>query len=75
MKRCPECGSGAERTNIGEEVFADIMGFGAGLVGSVFGPAAARNAQKQVTENICEYKRYKCTNPKCNHEWSEKNYA
>ena len=26
MKRCPKCGSGAESTNKGERVFADVVG-------------------------------------------------
>lgn len=69
MKRCPKCGSGAESTNKGERVFADVVGILCGIPASIFIPAGA--AAKKVSENICKYKNYKCTNPQCQHEWSE----
>ena len=73
MKRCPKCGSGAERKNLAGGIAADVVGFGAGVIGSLFGgPAGGRIVQKNVSGSLCEYAEYQCTNPRCNHKWKEK---
>ena len=71
MKKCPKCGSGAQRTNLSNEIFANIIGFGAGVLATPFGPSFGPAAYSSVKKNICDCKRFKCTNPKCNHEWYE----
>ncbi|MBQ3843601.1 MAG: hypothetical protein II817_01310 [Bacteroidales bacterium] len=74
MKRCPKCGSGAEFTNRGESIFADIISFGAGVLGhAIGGPVGGVGFERNTREFLCEYKEYKCTNPKCKYEWIEKN--
>lgn len=73
MKRCPQCGSGAERKNLAAGIAADIAGFGAGIFGTLFGgPAGGRITQRTVSKELCENAEYQCTNPKCGYFWTEK---
>lgn len=71
MKKCPKCGSGAQRTNLGEEIFANVIGFGAGVLAAPFGTHLGAAAYNSVRKNFFTSKHFKCTNPKCNHEWAE----
>lgn len=77
MKRCPECGSGAELIN-GVEYYASqtgaiAVGLGAGLLASVFSPNHGGHVANEVRKNLTDntHKKYRCTNPKCKHEWAE----
>lgn len=72
MKRCPKCNCGAEFTNRGENIFADVVGFGAGLIGHIIGGAPGGVAfERNAHDAICEHKSYKCTNSNCEYEWNE----
>lgn len=77
MKRCPKCGSGAELIN-GVEYYAShtgavVVGLAAGLAVSVFDRNHAGHTASEVHKNLTENtrKKYKCTNPKCNHVWTD----
>lgn len=77
MKRCPVCGSGAEFTNkveyYAKHVGAGAVGFGAGALTEFVHPHGGGHVAKEVHENLTQsvYKHYKCTNPRCGHEWDE----
>lgn len=78
MKRCPKCGSGGELIN-GVEYYATqtgafTVGVGAGFIASLFSRSHAAHVAHTVKENLTENtrKKYKCTNPKCNHVWEQK---
>lgn len=74
MKKCPKCGSGAERKNRAEGIAAGAVGYLAGFAAGIFGGAPLGNqVRKNVSESICDSKDYKCTNPQCGHEWSDTN--
>lgn len=77
MKRCPKCGSGGELIN-GVEYYAVqtgafAAGLGVGAAASLFlrnhGAHVGHEVMKNLTENT--HKKYKCTNPKCEHVWEE----
>lgn len=73
MKRCPKCGSGAQRVNIAKGVFATTVGMGGGLLYSLVNRNGAGKIANEIRKNLCPQIKYKCTNPACNHEWSEDN--
>ena len=59
--KCPYCGSkNTQGTNLGQRAFADIVAFGAGLLGSIAGPSASRAALVTTNRNICQYREYIC---------------
>lgn len=76
MKRCPKCGSGAQLTNglafYSIHAIGATIGVGAGLLASIFsGPGHGGHIADKVSDGITEpiKRHYKCTNPKCKHEW------
>ncbi len=77
MKRCPKCGSGAELIN-GVEYYAAqtgafAVGLGIGFAASIFVKNHGAHVGNEVRENLTKNtkKKYKCTNPKCNHVWTD----
>ena len=70
--KCPYCGSNnTQGTNVGERVFANLVGFGAGIFGSLFGgPGQGGAVATKVSSNVCEYAKYICLN--CKKEFLER---
>ena len=69
--KCPYCGSkNTQGTNVGERIFANVMAFGAGFAGHLFGPAVGVEWERNTNRAVCEYAKYICLN--CKREFSER---
>lgn len=64
-KQCPRCGSkNTQGTNVGARIFANMLAFGAGVIGHLAGPAGGVIAERETQKAICPYATYICLNCK-----------
>ena len=69
-KQCPHCGSKeTQGTNVGARIFANVLAFGAGVIGHLAGPAGGVVAERETQKAICPYATYICL--KCGNKWKE----
>lgn len=73
MKECPICGAKAKRRMTKKRFLAGVVSWLVGWpIGILGGINAGNDARETIHKRICKQTKYRCTDPRCGHEWLEK---